>query len=250
VPAFLESLEGFRALWPALRRQHERGALIAANCSATFLLAETGLLDHRAATTSWWLTRAFRQRYPLVDLRSNETVTEQDGLLCSGAATAYLSLALRLVEKFAGPGIAAATAKTMLIDTNQLSQAPYKVLTMQNNLPHADQLVQQAQRWMERRLRQPFTLGDLAGELGVSERTLIRRFKQALGSTPVGHLQTLRIEFAKSLLETTVLTVDAVSERVGYIDPSSFRRLFKRETGLAPREYHQRFARRHQAPAN
>lgn len=231
-------------LLPALRRQHERGAFIASVCAGGFVLAESGLLDGRVATTHWALVDAFRQRYPSVDLQGNEVLTEQDRLLCAGAVTSYFNLALRLVEKFAGASLAAATAKVLLIDTNRISQASYKTLTVQDQQPHSDQLIARAQHWMENHLQKNFRLADLARHLAVSERTVNRRFKQATGNTPLGYLQSLRIDIAKRLLETTILHVSVISERVGYGDLSTFRRLFKRETGLSPREHQQRFARR------
>lgn len=231
-------------LMTALRRQYERGALITSVCSGSFVLAETGLLDGRMATTHWSLAEAFQQRYPQVDLRANEVVTEQNRILCSGAVTSYFNLALRLVEKFAGASLAVATAKMLLIDTNRISQASYKTLTVQDQQSHSDRLVARAQIWMEKHLQESFRLADLASYLAVSERTLNRRFKLAIGETPLSHLQSLRIELAKRLLETTGLNIEAISERVGYGDLSTFRRLFKRETALSPREYQQRFARR------
>jgi transcriptional regulator GlxA family with amidase domain len=241
---FQRKIDHVRPLLPTLRRLHERGVVLAANCSSSFLLAEAGLLDGRPATTHWILAKQFQQRYPQVKFQPQEVITEADGILCSGAATTYLNLALRLVELFAGPSIAATTAKMLLIDSNRVSQASYRMITVQDQQPHTDDLVGRAQRWMEKRMQRSFRLRELAGDLATSERTLIRRFKQALGDTPIGYLQSLRVEFAKRLLETTKLSIDAVSERVGYGDLSSFRRLFKRTTGLSPREYHQRFARR------
>jgi transcriptional regulator GlxA family with amidase domain len=243
----VKTVTALRPLHEVLRRQHERGTVIAANCTATFLLAEAGLLDRRPATTSWWLAQAFRQRYPLVDLRPGEMLTERDGLLCSGAITAYLNLALRLVEKFGGASLARSTARTMLIDTNRLSQAAYKILSVEAHEPHSDALVQRAQRRIEKRLEQTFSLPALAGELAVSERTLIRRFRRALQQTPLEYAQAQRIERAKYLLETTALALDTVCERVGYRDTGYFRHLFKRETGLSPKEFRQAFSRR-QAP--
>lgn len=241
------TLARHHALLPALREQRRRGALIAANCGATFVLAESGLLDGRTATTSWWLARLFQERYPNVKLKPDAVLTEDDGLLCSGASTACLYQALRMVERYATPGLAATTAKSLLIDTRHTSQAPYRSLTVQQHEAHADDLVMRAQRWMERHLRHPIRLADLANDLKISERSVIRRFKQAVGETPVQHLQRLRIESAKRLLETTNLSLDQVCERVGYEDLSSFRRLFKREAGVFPRQYHERFFRRHEA---
>ena len=105
-------------------------------------------------------------------------------------------------------------------------------------------LVARAQRWMEKSLRQGFSLSDLARHLAVSERTLNRRFKIATGKAPLQYLQSLRVDVAKRLLEGRAASVETVSARVGYNDLSTFRRLFKRETGLSPRDYQRRFAPR------
>jgi transcriptional regulator GlxA family with amidase domain len=181
------------------------------------------------------------KRYPQVDLRVSEILTEQNHILCSGAVTTSLNLALRLVEKFAGSQIAAATGKMMLIDTNRVSQSSYASLP--ERASHSDALVARAQRWMEKSLAQGFSLAELARHLAVSERTLNRRFKLATGEAPLHYLQSLRVDVAKRLLENKGLNVDAVSARVGYSDLSTFRRLFRRETGLSPREYQRRFSR-------
>jgi transcriptional regulator GlxA family with amidase domain len=109
---------------------------------------------------------------------------------------------------------------------------------------HSDALVARAQRWMEKSLQHGFSLAALARHLSVSERTLNRRFKLAVGEAPLQYLQSLRVDVAKRLLETGKSRVDAVGARVGYRDLSTFRRLFKRETGLSPREYQRSFARR------
>jgi transcriptional regulator GlxA family with amidase domain len=242
IERFFDRSEVIKPLLSALRRQHQRGALLASYCTGSFILAEAGLLDGGVATTHWAKAKSFARRYPEVDLRVSEILTEQNGILCSGAVTTALNLALRIVEKFAGPDVASATAKMMLIDTNRVSQSSYA--SMPEAQSHADELVARAQRYMEKSLRQGFNLGELARHLAVSERTLNRRFKRALGEAPLHYLQSLRVDVAKRLLETHGLTVDAVGERVGYGDLSTFRRLFKRETGLSPRDYQRRFVRR------
>lgn len=238
---FFDRPDRLKPLFAALRRQHERGAWLASYCTGSFILAEAGLLDGGVATTHWAQARTFARRYPEVDLRVSEILTEQNHILCSGAVTTSLNLALRLVEKFAGRDVAATTGKMLLIDTNRVSQSSYSSLP---DAPvHSDALVERAQRWMEKSLQQGFSLAELARHLAVSERTLNRRFKLATGEAPLHYLQTLRVDVAKRLLETRGLNVDAVSARVGYGDLSTFRRLFKRETGLSPREYQRRFSR-------
>ncbi len=239
MPQFFSSARGLAPLLAGLRRQHERGAIVASYCTGSFLLAEAGLLDGRVATTHWAKAPVFKERYPDVDLRASEIITEQDRVICSAAVTTSLNLALRLVEKFAGNAVAGAAARLLLIDTNRVSQSSYGVA---DPTVHSDELVARAQQWMERHLQSGVRLASLARHLGVSERTLNRRFKAALGEAPLHYLQSLRIRVAKKLLETKRLGIDDVSERVGYGDVSTFRQLFKRETGISPREYERRFS--------
>jgi transcriptional regulator GlxA family with amidase domain len=248
IERFLERGDVIGQLKSALRRQYERGALLASYCTGSFILAEAGLLDGGVATTHWAKARLFAKRYPEVDLRVSEILTEQNGIICSGAVTTSLNLALRIVEKFAGADVANATAKMMLIDTNRVSQSSYASLPEAPR--HSDELVARAQRYMEKSLRQGFNLGELARHLSVSERTLNRRFKLAIGEAPLHYLQSLRVDVAKRLLESPGLKVDAVGRRVGYGDLSTFRRLFKRETGLSPRDYQRRFVRARQGRAS
>lgn len=238
---FVARREPLQALSSALRRQHKAGAVVASYCTGSYLLAEAGLLNGRIATTHWAKATDFARRYPGVELRANEVLTEQDGVLCTGAVTSFLNLALRLVEMFVGAQLAAMTAKALLIDTNRISQASYATLLDEHG--HTDRLVARAQRRMEATLQQGMRLSELAAHLAVSERTLNRRFKQAVGDAPLEYLQTLRVEVAKRLLESGHTSLEAVSLRVGYGDLSTFRQLFKRKTGLSPREYQRRFAR-------
>jgi transcriptional regulator GlxA family with amidase domain len=245
IEGFFASTELLNPLYAALRRQHERGALLASYCIGSFILAEAGLLDGGVATTHWAKAKMFAKRYPEVDLRVSEILTEQNNILCSAAVTTSLNLALRIVEKFAGRHVAVETGRMMLIDSNRVSQSSYAV--MQEEPQHSDALVARAQRIMEKSLQKGFNLGEMARHLAVSERTLNRRFKLAVDAAPLQYLQKLRVDVAKRLLQMGGLTVDVVGERVGYRDLSTFRRLFKRETGLAPREYQRRFSPQKQA---
>ncbi|BAX62399.1 GlxA family transcriptional regulator [Burkholderia stabilis] len=230
-------------LLDALRRQHARGTLIATYCTGAFLLAEAGLLDGRAATTHWSKAPSFRARYPDVALRASDVLTEQDGILCGGAITSYQNLALRIVDTLANPRLAAAVARLMLIDMNRVSQDSFIDFERMDRTRPADPSVARALRWMERHLREPFSLARLSDHVAMSERTLHRRFKDAVGAPPLKYLQTLRIEVAKRMLADTKTGIETICERVGYTDIGGFRQLFKRETGLSPGEYRRRFAR-------
>ena len=238
------TLQTMQALYPLLRQRHQQGCLLASNCSASFVLAEAGLLDDGHATTAWWLERLFRKRYPQVHLHLADVLHEHNNIITSGAASTYLNLAYHLTERFAGQEIAAGVAKTLLIDANRASQMPYMQLigpTQQEHQSHADPLVQRAQKWLRQHHHRPFRLPALADHLAVSERTVIRHFHQVLGTTPASYAQQIKMDVAKRLLETTTLSLEEVAGRTGYSDPSSFRRLFKRHTGVTPVAYREQF---------
>lgn len=222
-----------------LRDHHARNGLLAANCSAVFLLAEAGLLDERRATTSWWLTRSFTKRYPRVNLQSKALVTSDAGIHCAAAFSACLNLGVSLVEHFLGTKAALSCARVMLVDVNRATQLPYANLAQQTE--HGDELVLRAQTILMSKLTQPMDIADLAMQLGVTTRTLGRRFGVATGETPSGFLQNARIERAKRLLEATETNVDRIANEVGYEDTSSFRRLFRRVAGISPGDYRRRF---------
>lgn len=222
-----------------LTAQWDAGAWIAANCTGTFILAQTGLLDDRTATTTWWLERQFRARFPRVNLNLGSVLTEMDRLICAGASASYLIQTVRAIERFAGPVIASQCAKAMLIDVSQTSQIPYLPLLAQKN--HSDVLVHRAQRWLQSHLTRTLKITELADALAVSDRTLIRRFRSVLDQTPLSYLQDLRLEAARALLETSSHSVEEVASQVGYSDTSSFSRLFRQRVGMSPGAYRRRF---------
>ncbi len=248
VPAFFyQGLSAFEQLAadlkPLLRWLDERwrrGSTLAANCTGTFLLAETGLLNGRQATTAWWLVQSFRRRFPGVDLDANALLTEDERLMTTGAMTANLNMAMEVIGRQAGPHLAAVCARTMLIDTGSSTQRPYQELLSNGLSP--DPLVARVQYWLQNHLSENVNQQSLAERMNVSRRTLIRRFKSELDVTPLTYLQNARIEAAKQMLETTGAPLANIIERVGYLDVSSFSRLFKRKTGLTPHAYRQRFS--------
>ena len=233
-------LAGQAPLIRRLAHWHGEGKLITSHCAGVALLAEAGLLDGRPASISWWLNAWFRCRYPAVRLEKHTILSESPGLLCGGATTCYLNVALRLVERHVGPDIALQCAQRLLVDTERVSQASYA--TLQQFSGHNDALVTRCQQHLQQHLEAPFRLDALAAAVGSSERTVMRRFQQALGDTPLHYLQQLRLFTARRLLETSALGVEQIVGHVGYADVSSFRRLFKRELGCSPNEYRRRFS--------
>lgn len=227
-------------LYDWIRDHHAGRKPVGTMCSGTFLLAETGLLDGKVATVNWHFARMFKQRYPRVKLRPELIMSEDDGLICTGATTAMFNLALYMIELFGSPELAAVCSKVLLVDPSRQSQAPYMISDFNKN--HGDEAVLKVQVQMETRFSENLQIDTLAGAAGLSPRHFKRRFKQATGEAPLGYLQRIRIEQAKRRLETTRDTMNEITWQIGYEDSSSFRRLFKKFTGLAPREYRDKFS--------
>jgi transcriptional regulator GlxA family with amidase domain len=214
-----------------VREAHRRGGIVAASCSSTFLLAEAGLLDGGPATTTWWLTPFFRERYPAVELVTDRMVTTAGRVVCAGAALAQLDLMLHLVARQAGAQLARLCARYLVLEDERPSQAPYMVL---EHLARTDDLVTRADAWIRAHLDRPFQLTELAKAVATSPRTLNRRFHAVVGTSPLRFARRIRGDVARNLLETTTLAVDDVAGRVGYSDVPAFRRLFRRHAGVTP----------------
>jgi transcriptional regulator GlxA family with amidase domain len=222
-----------------MRALHLRGVRLAATCSGTYLLAMTGLLDGRRATTSWWMAGAFRRYFPAVRLEEQSLLVEDGNLITTGASTSVFTLVLRLIAQVGGEELAQQTSRMMLIDGERQSQAPYVSQAMLEKPRHS--LAEKITRFLDRELHNQISVSRLASHCGTSERTLLRHFRSHYGTSPLGYIQHLRVERAKALLEATQLSFDEVVERCGYSDVPSFRKLFKRETSLTPTDYRERF---------
>jgi transcriptional regulator GlxA family with amidase domain len=222
-----------------LRKLHLRGTRIAATCSGTFVLAMTGLLDGRRATTSWWLANAMRKNFPAIQLEEQAILIEDGNLITTGASTSVFSLVIRIIAETGGAELAQQTSRMMLIDTERQSQAPYVSQALLEKPRHS--LAEKVTHFLDRQLHSDISVAKLATHCGTSERSLLRHFRTHFGVGPLGHIQHLRVERAKALLEATQLSFDEVVERCGYSDTPSFRKLFKRETSLTPADYRERF---------
>ena len=218
------------------------GKPLISSCSSTCLVARTGMLDGKRATTSWWLSAYFRKQFPKVLLDVEKLVVQDGNNISSGGVTSYLDLALCLVGHFAGEPLRQMTSKILILDSHRASQAPYIAEAMIQSDGHA--LIERARHWINQRLDQPWTMSELAEYCNTSPRTLLRRFQVVLGVNPTLYTQQLRVERAKALLETTHLSLDAITSRCGYEDVSTFSRVFKRWAQLTPREYRSRFGLR------
>ncbi|HEY0160698.1 MAG TPA: helix-turn-helix domain-containing protein [Thermoanaerobaculia bacterium] len=213
-----------------LLREGRAAKRIAASCSSVFLLAEAGLLGGRAATTTWWLAQAFRERYPDVLLDETRMLVRDGAYLTGGSLFAQLDVALAVVTATMSAEIAHLCSRYMLID-RRASQARYMI---PSHVRHVDAVVLAAERWIDAHLAEPISVTGLASALAVSPKTLSRRIVAATGLSPVRFLQRRRVLEAMHLIETSTMTIEAVAEKVGYQDGTALRKIVKRELGTTP----------------
>jgi transcriptional regulator GlxA family with amidase domain len=214
-----------------LRHWSARGATMSAACIGTFVMAESGLLDHQDATTTWWLAPLFRSRYPTVRLDESRMLVKSGQVVTAGAALSHMDLALWLIRQ-QSPKLAALTAKYLIVDSRP-SQSAY---VLADHLIHSDPLVERFERWARGRLAQGFSLDEAAKAVASSKRTLARRMQAVLGKSPLSYFQSLRVERAVHLLKTGHESVDEIAARVGYADGVTLRTLLRRHLGYGIRE--------------
>lgn len=215
----------------ALRGWAHRDALMAAACIGTFVMAESGLLDDRQATTTWWLAPLFRKRYPRVALDESNMIVKSGRFVTAGAALSHMDLALWLIRSVS-PQLASLTAKYLIVDSRP-SQSAY---ALTDHLVHSDPVVQRFEQWARAKLARGFSLDEAAKAAGASKRTLARRMQNVLGKTPLSYFQSLRIERAVHLLRTGSASVDEIAQQVGYADGTTLRTLLRRELNVGVRE--------------
>ncbi|GGC04748.1 hypothetical protein GCM10011494_24060 [Novosphingobium endophyticum] len=226
-----------------IRSRYLGGSIIYTACSGSVLLAASGLLDGREATSHWAYRDLFRTRFPQVSFRPEPNLVFADRtgrIVTAGGTTSWHDLAIHIISRHCSPGEALRIAKIYLLKLHGEGQLPYTSLVRRQ--PHADSIVRRAEDLLREHFRELTALSLVIAECGIPERSLKRRFKAATGLTLIAYIQNLRIEEAKRLLECEDISVEEVAVAVGYENCAFFRRLFKRCSGLTPGEYRRMFA--------
>jgi transcriptional regulator GlxA family with amidase domain len=181
----------------------EKGALVAASCSATFLAGSFGVLDGKRATTTWWLMPFFQRRYPAVDLRPQHMVVDAGVVMTAGAAFAHADLMLAVVARVASPPTANLVARYLLFDARR-AQSRYMVM---EHLQTFDPLLQTLEDFVTTNIERQVALAELARVTATSPRTLARSVAASVRMTPQEFVQRIRVATATHLLEQRLPTV-------------------------------------------
>ncbi|GAB3954954.1 GlxA family transcriptional regulator [Streptomyces sparsus] len=229
------------AVRAALRAAAADGTRIASICAGTFPLAATGLLDGLRATTHWAAADALAAAHPDVTVDPDVLYVDNGQILTSAGAAAGLDLCLHMVRRDYGSAVAADVARLSVMPLEREGgQAQFIV----HEYPPAPQgaTLEPLLTWLQGNLGRDLTLADIAARAGTSTRTLIRRFREQTGTTPLQWLHRARVRQAQHLLETTEHPVERIAAQVGFGSPTAFRDRFKRTTGVSPHTYRRTFS--------
>lgn len=219
--------------------QHHAGTIIGSICGGAFLLAETGLLDNRPATTHWDLEKRFLHAFPKVKLKIDKLLIDDGDIITAGGIMAWVDLGLKLIDRFLGASVMLASARYFLVDPGGREQRFYSLFSP--SLTHGDKTIVAIQHWLQNNSHASLSVPLLASRANLTERTFTRRFNKATGLNMTEYIQYLRVGKARELIETSSLNFDQVAWNVGYHDTSAFRRVFHKIMGLTPGEYRRRF---------
>jgi transcriptional regulator GlxA family with amidase domain len=231
-----------RRLIDWIRGMHLGGAQVMASCGGPIVLAEAGLLNGHAATTHWSYAGLLRSEFPDVDVQENRILVHSGpghSLVCSGGASSWQDLCLYMIARHGGVGEALRISKIFLYQWHRDGQQPYA--SMVANVGHDDAVIRPCQSWLAEHYHLPDALREAVGRSGLPKRTFDRRFRAATGYAPLAYVQSIRVEEAKQLLETSEQPIEEIAREVGYEDTASFRRLFRRLVGMTPGDYRRKF---------
>lgn len=229
-----------KPLQSRLRRAWERGARLASICSGAFVLASTGLLDGRRATTHWRYAGALAERHPAIDVDARVLYVDEQRLLTSAGSAAGIDLMLHIIRGDFGAAAANSVARRLVMPAHRSGgQAQYIQMPVPKD--RSGELSSFLDR-VRANLKHDWRIESMAREMGMSSRSFQRKFMQSTGATPARWLAQVRIDEAKRLLETSRHPIERVADLTGFGSVQVLRVHFRRSVGVAPSEYRERFA--------
>ncbi len=238
---YQQTIQKNAALITWIEEQYKNGAEVASICTGAFLLAASGLLNHKTCSTHWAFANTFRTMFPEIDLQEDKIITDENGIYTNGGAYSFLNLIIYLVEKYFDRKTAVFCAKVFQIEIDRHSQSSFIIFKGQKE--HDDEIIRQAQEYIEQHVQEKISMESLSSKFSVGRRNFDRRFIKATGNTPVEYSQRVKVEAAKKAFETNRKTVSEVMYEVGYSDVKAFRDVFRKVTGMSPMEYRGKYSK-------
>ncbi|MBC8954796.1 putative transcriptional regulator [Xenorhabdus sp. PB62.4] len=230
----LASMAGREDILEWLRRQQENQAVIVATGTGVCWLAKAGLLEEKTATTHWYFYDKFERHFPTVDVNRKASITYCDNIYCARSINSQTELIVYLIARFFSVPIAEIIEKHFLHEVSNFQSEPFFQIGGNTQF---DEMVSIAQAYIKQHVDSPITIKDIANYVGVSESTLLRRFKGQVGVSPHKYILNHRLLTAKQLLTDNSLTLLHVAQLVGFNDAYYFSKVFEQHFKLTPIAY-------------
>lgn len=228
------------AVLRAIRRAADRGARVASICTGAFVLAAAGVLDGLRATTHWRAAADLARRHPSIDVDPNVLYVDNGRVLTSAGAAAGFDLCMHLVRRDLGAEAAASVARLAVMP---LERGGGQAQFIKHEPPSADGSMAPLLGWLEQNLSRELPLSAIARRAAMSTRTLSRRFREQVGTTPAAWIARARVRHAQRLLETTSMSVEQVANEAGFGSATVLREHFGGVVGTSPLAYRRAFSR-------
>lgn len=238
IPSWPNSLPTPSAqLLSALKEHHNNGKLLVGLCLGTYVLACSGVLNGKRATTHWAFSEQFQQHFPEVTFDPNPLFIELETIITSAGIAASLDCCLHIVRRLCGSEMANDLARKMVTapfrSGGQQQYIPAPISTRAPTETSLSLVIEQ----VEKNLNQPHSLDEVAKRCAMSKRTFTRQFKASYGCTFGEWLQNQRLVLSQRILETTLLSIPQVAEQSGFGSESVFRKHFKSAFYVSPTQW-------------
>ena len=201
-------------------------------CTGAFILARTGLLDGRRATTHWRYTALLQRSFPRVKVDGDRIFTRDGPVWTSAGISAGVDLALALIEDDEGPALSRATAR-MLVVYHRRPGGQSQFSTLLELDPQSER-IRAVLSFAREHLGEDLPAERLAGIARLSPRQFARAFAAETGETPARAVERLRVELARQRIEEGTAPIEAIARDLGFADPERMRRAFLRRFGHSP----------------
>lgn len=224
-------------LLDGIRKARKKGGIVCSACAGAFIVAQSGIVQSETLTTHWQLAQQFRLAYPHIPLNVDKIVIDHGGIITAGGLMSWIDLAFHIIKRTCAASTNAQLRHFLIISTEGREQKSYKQFAA--DFSHSDEEVKKCQKLIESNFASSQTLAELAAFVHLTTRTLIRRFAKAVGMTPHGYIQSVRIQKACERLESTNRSIEVIANEVGYENVGAFRKVFIQKIGLKPQEFRQ-----------
>jgi len=217
-----------------LQHRFQQGAQLVATGTGVCLLAEAGLLDGKVATTHWYYFEQFARRYPSVNLQRRHFITQAGRIFCCGSINSLVDLTLYFIERNFNKTVSHVIEQHFSHEINRTFDKPWYT---PGAARHPDEGIIEVQQWMQQNIQRPFHLPELAKRANMSVRNFSRRFKKAVGTSPLQYGIDIKLQTARELLKETNLSHQEIADHIGFKDVAYFARLFRKKFDLNPGQY-------------